>query len=44
VATLLAGALLHYSVERPFLRLRDGWLRRPAQKQTSGMVADSAGA
>lgn len=44
LATLLAGALLHYAVERPFLRLRDAWLRHSAQKQLSIGVADSAGA
>ncbi|UHQ25028.1 acyltransferase [Lysobacter sp. 5GHs7-4] len=27
-ATLAAGAVLHYSVERPFLRLRERWYRR----------------
>lgn len=28
VATLAAGALLHYAVERPFLSLRDRWAKR----------------
>lgn len=31
VATLAAGALLHYSIERPFLQLRARWLRREAR-------------
>lgn len=44
LATLLAGALLHYAVERPFLRLRDLWLRRPAQNQVSIGGIDSASA
>lgn len=44
LATLLAGALLHYAVERPFLHLRDLWLRRPAQNQLSAGAADSASA
>lgn len=30
MATLVAGALLHYAVERPFLQLRARWLRREA--------------
>lgn len=44
LATLFAGALLHYAVERRFLRLRDLWLRRPAQNQLPIGSADSAGA
>jgi peptidoglycan/LPS O-acetylase OafA/YrhL len=44
LTTLLAGALLHYAVERPFLRLRDLWLRRPAQNRTSIGAVDSASA
>ncbi|APO95460.1 acyltransferase family protein [Xanthomonas vesicatoria] len=39
VVALLAGALLHYSVERPFLRLRGVLLRSRAQ---SGGIAESA--
>jgi peptidoglycan/LPS O-acetylase OafA/YrhL len=42
LATLLGGALLHYAVERPFLRLRDAWLRHPAQNVPSIEVGDSA--
>ncbi|RNF85212.1 acyltransferase family protein [Montanilutibacter psychrotolerans] len=36
VATLLAGALLHYAVERPFLQLRDRWARRRPAASTGG--------
>lgn len=41
-AALGGGALLHYAVERPFLRLRDGLLRRRAP--SSPAVAEAASA
>ncbi|HEX7815015.1 acyltransferase [Dyella sp.] len=34
LATLAGGALLYYLIERPFLRLRDAWMRRSMQNQT----------
>lgn len=41
-ATLLAGALLHYSVERPFLRLRERWFAgRPRTAVTAVAARDA---
>lgn len=43
--TLLAGALLYYGVERPFLRLREGLARRrPAQASSPDAAAGKASA
>ncbi|MNW22422.1 hypothetical protein D3C71_2238770 [compost metagenome] len=38
-AALAGGALLHYAVERPFLRLRDGLIRRRAPAPAAGEAA-----
>ncbi|MEG3791902.1 acyltransferase [Lysobacter sp. CCNWLW3] len=40
MATLAAGALLHYAVERPFLRLRERWSRLRAR---AGAALPAAG-
>jgi peptidoglycan/LPS O-acetylase OafA/YrhL len=42
VATVAGGALLHYAVERPFLRLRDGRERRRRAVPLRQVDADHA--
>ena len=40
IASLLGAAVLHYSVERPGLRLRDGLMRRYASPRTAQSAED----
>ena len=44
LATLAGGALLHYLVERPFLRLRDRWTRGKLPDGELSLVAAEAAA
>ena len=37
-AALLAGALLHYAIERPFLQLRDRFARRQPDLATAAAL------
>lgn len=42
VAVLLVGSLLHYGVERPFLRLRDRYLKQPPETSQASIAPASA--